>query len=95
MNDLIAIAEDILSRFTQTPDGYRARVGRVQFGKWRDQIDQAVTANTVVPHGEMPADNRHAGTAENCVTCGASSQHWQPQHRMDDWPDRGAAENAL
>jgi len=41
------------------------------------------------------AEAAEDGNAERCVTCGASSQHWQPQHRMAGAPDRGAAENAL
>jgi hypothetical protein len=57
LNDLIAIAEDILSAFTQTPDGFRARAGRVQFGKWRDQIEQAKK--------ELTDDFPDRGTAEN------------------------------
>ena len=67
MIDPILIAEQILHSFTQTSDGYRARVGKVQIAKWREQLDQAA---------KEPAAN-----TERCVTCGASSEHWQPQHR--------------
>ena len=31
-------AADMLSRFVKTSDGYRARVGQVQIGKWAEQL---------------------------------------------------------
>jgi hypothetical protein len=43
--DPILIAEQILNSFTQTSDGYRARVGKVQIAKWREQLDQAAEAS--------------------------------------------------
>ena len=34
ITELEALAADMLSRFARTPEGYRARVGQVQIGKW-------------------------------------------------------------
>lgn len=38
--DAADLARDMLSTFVRTPEGYRARVGQVQIGKWRDRLDE-------------------------------------------------------
>lgn len=35
---LEALARDMLSWFTRTSDGYRARVGQVQIARWEKQL---------------------------------------------------------
>ncbi len=35
---LEALARDMLSRFTRTSDGHRARVGQVQVARWEKQL---------------------------------------------------------
>ncbi len=35
VTELDGLAGDMLSRFTRTPDGYRARVGQVQVARWQ------------------------------------------------------------
>jgi hypothetical protein len=39
--DVVGLAADMLSTFVRTPEGYRARVGQVQIGKWRARLSQA------------------------------------------------------
>ncbi len=36
--ELEALARDMLSRFTRTSDGHRARVGQVQVARWEKQL---------------------------------------------------------
>lgn len=59
--DIADVAHQMLSTFVRTDDGYRARVGQVQIGKWQEQLDQAMATDlstevltaVMLLHGEV------------------------------------------
>jgi hypothetical protein len=65
--DHLDIAEDILSTFVQTPDGYRARVGQVQIARWREQLRQAAKVLTAIGNGPLLDPACRDGKCGSCV----------------------------
>ncbi len=50
------LAEEILSRFGKTDNGYSARVGQVQIRKWTDRLAAVQKGQPVEAAGELVAE---------------------------------------